>query len=70
MPDPSLEVEDLTHSQPKLKVDGAVGDGQSLLASNPAELHAARVFARARSDDWPGQGFMRLTMNVNICAYK
>ena len=34
--------------------------GKSLLASNRAELHAARVFARARNDDGPGQGFMRL----------
>ena len=40
-------VVDLTHSQPKLKIYGAVGDGWSLVAYNPAAC-TARVFVRTQ----------------------
>ena len=48
-----------------------MGRVYSLLIELSCMQHAC---LHARNDDGPGQGFMRLTMNVsgskNICAYK
>ena len=61
MPDPSLEVENLRRSLFSAKIEnghGAVGDGQSLVTSNPAacSMRVARAVMMGGAKD--------------LCAYK